>query len=511
MLKEYKVFFHIVFGAVLLTHFVSCNQLNNENVIVESKPSFSYFSFLKQNNPQLDKDYICTIDDSDTIRCFIPGAHTDSLIATFAGNYSSVEVEGVEQHSGASAQDYNKLVTFSLIENGGSERNIIVFITGYNGIPRFEITTKDAITSKTEYVGADIKISNSPIDGTFNIMGKIKGRGNWTWATYPKKPYKIKLNAKLSLLGFPANKDWVLLAEYCDRSLLRTAYMSEVSKALKMPFTIHYKHVELFLNGEYLGVYLLTDQVEKGKDRVDIGDDGFIIENDRYWEEEPLHFKTDLMGVYYTFKYPKPSSAKIVENDTNFEFIKSFFNGLEDRLLKGEELHTIIDYDTFAKWYICNELLGNMDTNIYYVLPCKGGKLQMFPVWDAEWSLGLSVLTIDEKTWLNDSSFIDPEMHIWDLKLYFPFIMKDDGFIECLKHNWMLYRSACYDVNALMSQMANGIDYAQKSNFARWPIMGKKVSVELFVANTYEEELAYIQEYYNKRFAWLDSLILSNK
>ena len=86
------------------------------------------------------------------------------------------------------------------------------------------------VKSKYDYIKADIKIYNSLEHEVIESTGKIKGRGNYSWREYPKKPYKIKFSEKQSPFGFPENKDWVLLAEYCDKSLLRTAYMCEVSK-----------------------------------------------------------------------------------------------------------------------------------------------------------------------------------------------------------------------------------------------------------------------------------------
>ena len=104
-----------------------------------------------------------------------------------------------------------------------------------NGIPIIEISTENSqpVESKEKYIKGSIKVVNSLNLGEEIIDScQIRGRGNATWKDYPKKPYKIKFYNKQGLFGFPANKDWVLLAEYCDKSLLRTAYMCEVSKAV---------------------------------------------------------------------------------------------------------------------------------------------------------------------------------------------------------------------------------------------------------------------------------------
>lgn len=69
---------------------------------------------------------------------------------------------------------------------------------------------------------------------------------------------------------------------------------------------------------EYLGIYVLTDQVEKKKNRVDIEDDGFLFENDNYFWSEPLNFMTERRGYWYTFKYPDPEDGEIIAGVENF-------------------------------------------------------------------------------------------------------------------------------------------------------------------------------------------------
>ena len=147
-------------------------------------------------------------------------------------------------------------------------------------VPEIRIYTEDGrnVESKDEYLDMNLFVKGEREDA-LSASGRIKGRGNATWG-YEKKPYKIKFDEKQSLLGYPANKEWVLLAEYSDKSLMRTAYKCELAQTVGMPYPIHYHHVELYLNDVYLGIYVLTDQVEKKTDRVDIEDDGLLFEND---------------------------------------------------------------------------------------------------------------------------------------------------------------------------------------------------------------------------------------
>lgn len=199
-----------------------------------------------------------------------------------------------------------------------------------NGIPVVEINTIDVstVSSSSDYVKVSIIFCDCD-DIVVEVGGKIRGRGNATWKDYPKKPYKIKFDESIGFLGFPPNRDRVLLAEYCDKSLLRTAYMCEVSKTIGMDYTIKYQHVDLVMNGEYLGTYVLTELIERDSNRINIDDDGYIIEDDFYYEQEPVFLKTK-SGYTNTFKYP--DTKDFAYNDERYAYIGTFLAKMEDAL-----------------------------------------------------------------------------------------------------------------------------------------------------------------------------------
>ena len=203
-----------------------------------------------------------------------------------------------------------------------------------SGLPLLFINTADRkeIKSKEKWLdGSSYVIINS--DGSvLDVYGKIKGRGNSTWK-YDKKPYAVKFSEKQSPFCFPAHKSWVLLAESCDRSLLRTAYMCAISKTVGIEWTINYQYVNLFLNGEYMGIYVFTDKVEKSTKRINIEKDGFIIEDDSN-KGDHLFFVT-YKGLVrpYTFNYPD-EDKDIVKGDDNYLFIESFINQQEGIKIK---------------------------------------------------------------------------------------------------------------------------------------------------------------------------------
>ena len=148
------------------------------------------------------------------------------------------------------------------------------------GLPVVYINTTEEtpVDSKDNYVNATMVIKEDGKKVSENSL-RIRGRGNATW-TYPKKPYKLKLDDKASILGMEEEKDWVLLANYCDKTLLRTGIALELSRLMNFPYTVNDRFVEVVLNGEYIGNYQLVGTIEQGSDRVDVPKSGYIFEKD---------------------------------------------------------------------------------------------------------------------------------------------------------------------------------------------------------------------------------------
>src|SRR5690625_4587252 len=138
-------------------------------------------------------------------------------------------------------------------------------------IPNLIIHTKNGndITSKENYLDADLRVENANgFSLTIDNM-RIRGRGNSTWG-YPKKPYRLKFDKDISLLGMKPATDYVLLAEHNDKSLMRNYAAYYLSSYLKLPHSLEANYVNVYLNGNYNGLYLLTEQVAVSKNRLNI-------------------------------------------------------------------------------------------------------------------------------------------------------------------------------------------------------------------------------------------------
>ncbi len=382
-----------------------------------------------------------------------------------------------------------------------------------NGVPIVEVNVQngETVDSKEVWKECSVRIGEDYYD-TVVSDGKIRGRGNATWKDYPKKPFRIKFSSKESPFGFPSNKDWVLLAEFNDKSFLRIPYMCEVSKAAGAQYTINYQHVNLYLNGEYQGLYILTDQVKTGKKRVNIADDGFLIEEDLYYKEEPLWFSTSA-GFNFSFKYPDADDGAIVSGDDNYSFITSFFDDLESALsnitVDPSAVSSMVDYTSFAKWYLIQELTGNWEPNRFYVLESRASKLKMYPAWDPEWSMGIAKNGNPDVNagWYFPPVQPDNDAVIWNTRQYFPWLLNDPAFVSILKNEWAKMRPNLGDVSERICEVESEIAFAQKDNFEKWPTLDQCYGAALIALGSWKAEVDYVKDFFANRIIWVDNYI----
>ncbi len=268
-------------------------------------------------------------------------------------------------------------------------------------IPRVDVNTSGVkIESKEEYVDCTVSISGTEIE---EYSAGIRGRGNSTWE-FPKKPYRIKFDEKVSLFGEEKNKSWVLLALYGDYSAVKDKLAFTMADAIGTDvFVPSYHYVELYLNGKYQGLYLVTDQVDENSGRTGVKEDftaedvevPFLVELDAYAPEEGVEdvdwFRID--GSYYAIKYPEADERY---TEAQFEYIKQYITAIDNACKEGslEKLSELVDIDSFIDYYIIQEAMGQAEINwkSVYMSKSKDGLMKMGPIWDFDWSaMGTSI------------------------------------------------------------------------------------------------------------------------
>ncbi len=261
------------------------------------------------------------------------------------------------------------------------------------------------ITSKEEYIYAEFYIDNMGIEGIANVGSKenpelmqIRGRGNYTWTAFDKKPYRLKLDNKMPLLGMKRSKHWALMANADDNLAgLRNTVGYEVSRRLRLEWTPSQQPIEVVLNGDYIGLYMLTETIRVATDRVNIIEQadyetdrfgitgGWLVEIDNYEDEEQIRtVEGNGKNIWATYKSPEHLS------DEQRTYLTGFINTtnaaiyVTDKTNNGWERY--IDVDELARFYLVQELLDDTESFhgscFWHKENGDSTKMMFGPVWD---------------------------------------------------------------------------------------------------------------------------------
>lgn len=261
-----------------------------------------------------------------------------------------------------------------------------------------ETENHQPITSKTEYINARYWIKpygNNEIEalGSENnpLDMQIRGRGHSSWKS-PKKPYKIKLSDKLSLLGMPKNKHWALL-----KPSEATVAGFQLGEIMEMSWTPHFRPVEIVLNGLNIGLYFLTETIRIDKNRVNIfeqGDletdptlicGGWLMEIDNYIDDNQITIKeNDKWNL--TLKYHSPEDLSSIQ----LQWLINEFTDINDAIYSTNKTSSVwenfIDVESMAKFFIIQEIMDNPDGfhGSFYLHKDLGddSKWVAGPIWD---------------------------------------------------------------------------------------------------------------------------------
>ena len=304
--------------------------------------------------------------------------------------------------------------------------------------PRVEITTENYIWPRCDFVGSPAGcwgagianafyeqcalsvynednevVYSSFVDKTENQKftgARLKIRGNTSarYASNGRFPYKLKLDEKFDLLepliGRPddgkeyADKDWVLLNYGNDGYRI---VGDAIADAVGTEWSPDYCYVSLYVNGDYRGLYVLSEAVEEGsgtgedKARVDVDEDGFVFECDAYWWNEELSFSTPMTEntpMHFTFKYP--DSDNMTESSPEYLYLQAYMTEFEQALKKNDDSYLdYIDLDSFVKWllvsdYLCISDGGGANLFLYKEDSTSQTKVKMGPNWDFDSYMG---------------------------------------------------------------------------------------------------------------------------
>lgn len=370
----------------------------------------------------------------------------------------------------------------------------------------------------------------------------IEMRGQSSQFFYPKKSYAFETrdeegeNLNVSLLGLPAENDWVLYAPYGDKSMLRNAVTFYMARSMG-GYASNMIFCELILNGEYMGVYVLMEKIKRDKNRVDIatlnpdeisGDDltgGYIVRVDKVdpdfeigpdgWLSVPNPPFPGAKNIIFQYYYPKASD--IVPQQK--EYISNYISQTEEALISSSFSDPELGYNawfntaSFVDHLLLNEISKEVDkyrysTYFFKDKESKGGKLFSGPAWD----FNLGYANVDY--WPPGISYVgwnypNVQPYEWGIMFWWKRLMQDSYFRNLSKTRYHQLRQNLLSDERLeffVDSVTAHIHDAQERNYDRWPILGTWVWPNYdWENNTYEDEVSFFETWLFNRLEWMDN------
>ena len=461
------------------------------------------FSFLKNNNTNLAEDLIFEIND-DTIYKYVPYfLNAEKFVATFEHNGKFVRVNDTLQISNSSVNNYNLILNYNVEALNGNIKNYVVVLESFTKLPVIIINTENesSITSKEEYLKGKLTFIGKDYKNPFykkNI--KIRGRGNYTWQQ-PKKPYQLKFEEKSSFLDMSKDKKWIFLANYIDKTMSRTRLAFELGYISNLDWTPRSQFAEVILNGEYVGTYQISEKVEEDDHRVNIGNNGYLLEVEQLdkMKSDDIYFRTP-RNIYFNIKSPE-----VILNSDEFNYVKSYVSEVETILYAqnydGKKLRSLIDIDSFVDFYLINEISKNNDAAFWastYLTLIPGEKLKMGPIWDFDVAFGN--ININDN-WLTSG---------WHMKesKWIKMMFRDDIFIKKVKERFNYYYNNKDRVLDLSNRLSKSLQKSRIENDKVWETLGYYFFPQYaYDFSSFEEEHEYLNNWINERYEWLKDAI----
>ncbi len=491
---------------------------------------------------------------------WIEGAEPEMMIPSFEFEGARVTVDGREIVSGETSVSFADDVTL-VVEAANGDRKTYEISLNCPQINRelavLHMRPSSLITGKQYYVQTEVELYDktpaSTGGGWWNTAenGKtieMRGRGNSTWGL-PKKPFRMKFPEKFSPIGLDhaKAKSWVLLAHDMDKSLIRNHIAFEYSRLLfnsaegyhdpaAVLFTAASKYVNVYytgdyyysdtgrtehLEGEYLGVYQMSDQMERAAGRIEVDklDDqspaedisgGYIVETDIH---EGDHYSA-VKRIKMTYKYPKDDECRPEQYDYITDFIGKAEQALYSSNYKDPQngWRKWFDEKTLADFIIVKELAGDLDgyTSTYCYKRRGIDKFFFGPIWDCDkgWNNDkrvphsqyrpLSSLMIHAGFWM--PSYVEND---WFWRFW-----SDETFRAFVAERWAARRDELVALTYReLDRMSAGMAKAVEANFTVWPFYYQYSDEANMPARTYAEEIERIRTLTAERARLLDVLL----
>ncbi len=418
-----------------------------------------------------------------------------------------------------------------------------------SNLPIFIINTKGQTIANEPKVNVNLKVIyngkgkiNNVSDKTYHYNNNIgiEVRGNSS-QSYPQQQYGFETrdsvkNANLDypLLGMPADNDWVLYAPYNDISLLRNVLTYKIWNQMDHwgPRT---RYCEVILNGEYRGIYILTESIKRGGKRVDVAKmtsadtvgtpltGGYIMKIDKKNNTADKSFvskykSSNNQDVVWLYHYPKSEDIRPKQE----AYIHSFIDSMETAIQSANFADTSVGYakyistQSFIDYLIITEFTKNTDgykASAYFhkekrALDGTKGKFKAGPVWDYNFALGNASFcqggTYTDWMYVGCNPATLPMPKLWSR------LLQDPNFANQVKCRYQSLRTSLLSTSSINSYLdsyaLDTLAQAQVRHFTKWKILGTNPgNFNAYTVASYSAELQTLKTWIANRLTWMDN------
>lgn len=382
-----------------------------------------------------------------------------------------------------------------------------IFELPFAGLPRIAIATEtledpEDVTTEMPAIAILYNYDNAVTD---TIGLTIRGRGNTSFSM-PKKSFKIEFLDKISPYGMPKNRDWALLANYGDKTLLKNHIAFKLSEWLGMEYTPRSQFVELFLNGSYRGIYQLCETIKVGKKRINIPENqnSYLVEIDRKYRDDDIVVYSE-REVPFRIRSPKDPTEETKE------ILRKHLDSLEGYLEYIHQDYTLaldstpnnwFDVEDFIRHYWIQEFAKNSDaiplTSVFFTWQV-GDVIRMGPVWDFDAAFGSPKERESPEGW-----------YIRDYSWYRR-MAKMPNVADSIKAFWTRNHAIFEALPDSIDAYAEEISTAAWNNYYRWPDVLENIDDFLHTRayDDYDGAVEDLKSWVRERTAWIDENIKS--
>ncbi|MDO4804375.1 MAG: CotH kinase family protein [Lachnospiraceae bacterium] len=440
-------------------------------------------TFSTYRGKDIDDTYHSFIGTDGITYLFLPSdANMGRVTVKCSAKMQSTTLGKIGEDGMTLAGDFTSQPAYIVLEDGTR----VTLMCAQSSLPSLSLRLQDADLQDihddedTELTFAlESVILTDPMESAhdFNLKGhaEIKGRGNSSWSFYDKKGYQIKLENSREILGMGKAKKWVLLANSSDSTLMRNKLVFDTARALDIGYAPQCKYADLWIDGDYRGVYLIAEKAEIGKNRLNLtSGHGILAEFDNAFYYQEDYFK-DINENCWALKDYQTEDAS--EDFLNFQ---RKVNKLAEALNEHhpwEEVAAMIDEEQFARFYLTAEFFLNEElatTSFYWYSDGPDDELHLGPIWDFD-------------TCMADGDPAD-KYYVWH-NGYLKRLLMYDEYLDLLESNYEKCREIFELAPTTMDLLHIKMGASAEMNYHRFDVLGRPdVKKHMFYA-TYSENL----------------------